>query len=161
MDSLDVILSSNLSLSSLLFPTDPALWACPIQQGIPFFIELARNWLIFIAALAFIYGVIAATFLYLTAFGDENKAKKGKETIKWTFIGAIVFMLSGFIIHFVVSVFATDDANLAFNEATCQQADNPAAGPQEIDRQFRDSGIEPGLGSGGSGGFSLPAADGF
>lgn len=89
------------TLYDLITPggTSPAWWQCPIQQGLPAMLNLAYQGLLFISALAFMVGILIAVFYYLTAYGDESRAKKGKESLKWSFIGAIVVIFSALIIQ--------------------------------------------------------------
>lgn len=52
----------------------------------------------FFLVIAFgVYGGI----LYITAYGNEEKATKGKNTITWSIIGAIVIILAFVIVRFV------------------------------------------------------------
>jgi hypothetical protein len=74
-------------------------FACPIQQGLPFLFNRAFIFLLWLAVAAFLIGILIAIFNYLTAYGDENKVKKGKDALKWTFIGALIVMLSAFIMQ--------------------------------------------------------------
>lgn len=115
------------SLFDLLFTVDPAFWACPVQNGIPFFIALAGNLLYLAAGAVFLYGVVMASLAYLTAFGDENKAKKGRETLQWTFIGAVVIMLIVPIINTVTGLFIESGQNLDLGQvalsSNCQSLD--------------------------------------
>lgn len=96
------------SLFDVLFPSDPALWACPLQNGIGYYMGFVFNALFVVAAIVFFYGVMSASIAYLTAFGNEERVKKGRETLKWSFIGAIVIMLSTLIISAVTNLFLSD-----------------------------------------------------
>lgn len=93
-------MQEGFNLSELLFPggIPPAVWQCPLQEGIPAFLKVAQNILIWVAVAAFLIGVLLSVFYYVTAFGSEERAKKGKDTLKWTIIGAVVVMLSAFVI---------------------------------------------------------------
>lgn len=102
----------QFNLTRWLLQSDPALWKCPIQEGIPFLIDRAMVLLIIAAVILFLAGIILATFFYLTAFGNENKAKQGKETLKWTIIGALVIIFSAIAIQAVVGFFAAPGQNL-------------------------------------------------
>ena len=53
-------------------------------------------------AVAVIFLIIGAYF-YLTAYGNEEKAQKGKTIIIWTIVGIIVILLASVIIELVSS----------------------------------------------------------
>lgn len=93
-------MQDRFNLTNLLSPNGvpPAVWQCPLQEGIPIFLNIAQGILIWVALAAFLIGVLLSVFYYVTAFGNEERARKGKETLKWTIIGAIVVMLSAFVI---------------------------------------------------------------
>jgi len=55
-----------------------------------------------IGAVAVIFLIIGAYF-YLTAYGNEEKAQKGKTIIIWTIVGIIVILLASVIIELVSS----------------------------------------------------------
>lgn len=103
----------QLTLYKLLTPggTNPAWWRCPIQQGIPTLLSLAKNGLLIAAGFVFLFGILITVYNYLTAYGDEGKIKKARDILKWTFIGAIVIMLSGILITTVAgSILSEKDA---------------------------------------------------
>lgn len=99
-------IDSATTLFDLFTPggINPAWWACPIQQGIPAMLNLAKSGLLFVGGIAFFIGILVAVFNYLTAYGDDSKIKKGREALKWTFIGAIVVILSATIISAVAGL---------------------------------------------------------
>ncbi len=162
------------NIYSLIFggSGNPAWWQCPIQQGVPYLLSLVWQLLIWVAGAAFLIGVLIAVFNYLTAFGDENKAKKGREALKWTFIGAGVVMLSGVLIMTIVNTVIGEESagyNATFSEYISLQAgknqlgkngscDSPATrAQQEIqqfdsvnDNTFKDFGTKPGAGTTGN-----------
>jgi phosphoglycerol transferase MdoB-like AlkP superfamily enzyme len=110
------------SLYSIIFPSDPALWACPFQNGVYYYFDLIFNALYIIAAIIFVFGIVSASISYLTAFGSEEKAKKGRETLKWSFIGAVVIMLSVPLISIVTNLFLAqgNGQNLVNKEVAAQ-----------------------------------------
>lgn len=124
---MDLSTNQFSSLYNLLFTVDPAFWACPVQNGIPFFISIVGNLLYLAAGAVFLYGVVMAAIAYLTAFGDESKAKKGRETLQWTFIGAVVIMLIVPIINTVSGLFIESGQNLDLGQvalsSNCQSLD--------------------------------------
>jgi hypothetical protein len=99
---------NDITLSGLISGAgEPALWSCPIQQGVPAFLNLAYTFLMWGAALGFFFGVLLAVYYYITAYGDESKAKKGLETFKWTFVGAAVVIISAVVVNSVVGILTT------------------------------------------------------
>jgi hypothetical protein len=99
-----------MTLYDLITPggANPAWWNCPIQEGIPLILTMAYRLLIFGAGLAFFIGILTAVFYYLTAYGDEAKAKKGKEALKWTVIGSLIIMFSALGVYWVTRAFIDD-----------------------------------------------------
>lgn len=54
----------------------------------------------FFLVIAFgVYGGI----LYFTAYGNEEKATKGKNTITWAFVGALIIILAFVIVRYVAT----------------------------------------------------------
>lgn len=100
--------TSQYSLSNLLSGrlNQPALWSCPLQEGIPAFLNLALDILLWGAAIAFFIGILLSVYYYMTAFGDENKASSGLKTLKFTFIGAAVVIISALVINSVITLLA-------------------------------------------------------
>lgn len=47
--------------------------------------------------------LILGAYFYLTAYGNEEKAQKGKTIIIWTIVGIIVILLASVIIELVSS----------------------------------------------------------
>lgn len=115
------------SVTQLLFPSDPALWQCPIQQGVPFLLGWARELMILGAAILFFYGIISAVVNYLTAFGNEEKAKLGQKTLQWTVIGAIVIILSELLIQQVANMFLAPGQNTTLANVGAPSNCQPAA----------------------------------
>lgn len=106
------------NIVKFLFESDPVLWACPIQEGIPFLLSKATYLLGLVAAIIVIFGIIFATISYLTAFGNEDKAKKGRETLKWVVIGALVIIFAQIIISVVMGTIAKQGQNIDINSKT-------------------------------------------
>lgn len=75
---------------------DPSSWTLTNVN------DLINNVIILAADLA---GIIAVIFLmigaiqYFTAFGNEEKANKGKTTITWAIVGIIVIILARVIVN--------------------------------------------------------------
>jgi len=63
------------------------------------FISNVQNILYALAAGYTIVGLILASYQYLTSFGDDAKATKAKNTIKWVVIGVVIIILSKVIIY--------------------------------------------------------------
>ncbi len=161
-------------LVELLFPFgDPALWQCPLQQGVPVLLIWAGGLILWAAAAAFIFGIIYTALSYLTAYGSDERIKEAKKTLKWIFIGAAVILLSEVVIHTTAVLIAgvgqvqqpprgtqlqqlfqtltPQQATLIFREGTCGNAasrtrsDNrPARNIAEPD-EASDININPGL----------------
>lgn len=62
------------------------------------------NLLLTIAAGVAIIMIIYGAFMYLTAYGNEEQAEKGKKTILWTVIGIIVIILADLIKNTIVGI---------------------------------------------------------
>lgn len=78
--------------------TYPApLWDCPIQVGLPFLLNFAYGFLIALTAFWFVAGINGVVMNYTMSFGNEEKAKKAKEILKWTLIGCAILMVSAWI----------------------------------------------------------------
>ena len=60
-------------------------------------IKTTMNWLLGILGFLGIIGFVIAGILYLTAAGDDDRMKKGKNTMVWSITGVIVALL-GFVI---------------------------------------------------------------
>ena len=118
--------TSAYNLTSILakyFGGQPATVACPIQTGLPAFLTLARDLLLWLAVAAFLFGIVSAVFNYLTAFGSDDKIKKGKDTLKWTFIGAAIVILAVTIISLITTSLANFNIlniNQLIPNDTCQ-----------------------------------------
>jgi len=48
--------------------------------------------------------ILIGAFYYFTAFGNEEKAQKGKTIVMWAIIGIIVILLANVIIYTVTSL---------------------------------------------------------
>lgn len=110
----------QFTLYDLLTPggVNPAFWACPIQDGVPTLLSLAKTLLILFAGVAFFIGILIAVFNYLTAYGDENKIKKGREALKWTFIGGGLVLFSAVIITWAAGAFLGKEDSASLNVLT-------------------------------------------
>lgn len=74
---------------------DPATWDLDnVQELIQNVADLA---FLLAGGIAIIYLIIGA-FWYFTAFGNEEKANKGKTTITWAIIGVVVIFLAKVIV---------------------------------------------------------------
>lgn len=130
----------------------PAWWQCPIQQGIPVLLDLAATLLLWFAGFAFLIGILISVFNYMTSFGDESKAKKGKESLKWTLIGSVVVILSSILISAISEsllapsdgtstnilrdngiVIQSGDERLGRNSACFPEKSNPTSTSGEIE----------------------------
>lgn len=75
---------------------EPALWACPIQQGLPILFNLLFIGLLWFGINAMI-GVIRSNSLgLLRSFGDEESIKKSKEGLRNGVIGLLMVLISLF-----------------------------------------------------------------
>ncbi len=99
------------SLKDLFTQTkSPALWECPIQQGVPILLEIAQKLLLWVAAFAFLIGALLAIYYFVTNFGSDDKIKKGKSTLTYIFVGAAVVMLSQSVIQGIAKTLITAPA---------------------------------------------------
>lgn len=79
----------------LLPSTEPAGWSL---SDISTLLQNAINLALLLAGgIAIIYLIIGA-FGYFTAFGNEEKATKAKQTITWAIAGVVLIILSKVII---------------------------------------------------------------
>lgn len=99
------------TLYDLITPggANPAFWACPIQEGIPLILQMTYQVLIWLAGIAFFIGILTAVYYYLTAYGEEERAKKAKGALKWSVIGAVIVMLSALAVSIVASTLIAPD----------------------------------------------------
>lgn len=159
-------------LVELLFPFgDPALWECPLQQGIPTLLIWAGQLILWAAVAAFIFGIIYAAISYMVAYGSDDRPKEAKKTLKWIFIGAAVIMLSEILIHGVAVLlaspgevkqpppgtylerffqsFSPQQAFLLFQEGTCGNAESQTRSNNrqvpDISDSFDRGGIDAGI----------------
>jgi hypothetical protein len=74
---------------------DPSTWGtAEIQQLIANVVQLALSLIVGIAVIFIIWGGIQ----YFIAFGNEEKATKGKNTLTWAIIGFVVVILAKVIV---------------------------------------------------------------
>lgn len=106
-----------MTLYDLISPggVNPAWWNCPIQQGVPILLTIIYRLLIFGAGIGFFIGILTAVFYYLTAYGDETRAKKGKDALRWTIIGSLIFMFSYIAIYYVTAAFLDKSERAVLN----------------------------------------------
>ena len=84
------------TLGTLFNPGNP--WAEGTLVGNIFNIALALG-----GGIAVIFLLVGA-FWYFTAFGNEEKANKGKTTIMWAIVGIIVIILSRVIVDTIKNI---------------------------------------------------------
>lgn len=77
-------------------PGDPSAWSLNDVNTLIDNIRILA--LDLIGGVAVIFILIGA-FWYLTAFGNEEKAQKGKTTLMWAIIGLVVIILAQVIIN--------------------------------------------------------------
>lgn len=80
----------------ILPPGDPSAWSLNDVNTLIDNIRILA--LDLIGGVAVIFILIGA-FWYLTAFGNEEKAQKGKTTLMWAIIGLVVIILAQVIIN--------------------------------------------------------------
>lgn len=104
---------SFLALSISILPEPPPCpeaqgpsWACAETDDIAKIIEYIIKELItpLAGGVAMIF-LIWGSIQYLTAYGNEEKAKRAKTTIIWAIVGIVVIILSRFIVDQVNSLF--------------------------------------------------------
>ncbi len=79
----------------ILPDSDPSTWSlAQVDKLIENITKLALD---LIGGIAVIFILIGA-FWYITAFGNEEKAQKGKTTLLWAIIGLVVIILAQVII---------------------------------------------------------------
>jgi len=94
-----------MKIAALLPPGDPSTWTLnpnnPASDAVYIFIGNLIKFAIGLAgAVAVIFLVIGA-INYFTAFGNEEKATKAKNTILWAIIGIVVIVLAEVIVTIV------------------------------------------------------------
>jgi hypothetical protein len=73
--------------------------------GVKSKVTAIANRVIAAAALASIAAIVFAGFHMVTAYGDDEQHKKGKESLKWGIIGFAVSLLSFALVNAVVNFF--------------------------------------------------------
>lgn len=63
------------------------------------------NRIISVVAIVAIGGIVFAGFHMVTAFGDDEKHKKGKEALKWAIIGFVVALISFPLVNATINFF--------------------------------------------------------
>ncbi len=75
---------------------EPALWACPIQQGLPILFNLLFIGLLWFGIMALMTVIRANSFGLLRSFGDEESIKKSREGLRNGVIGLLMVLISLF-----------------------------------------------------------------
>lgn len=68
------------------------------------FLPGITNWLLVLITMVAVIVIIVGGLTYLISAGDQEKAKKGRDTIIWGIIGVIVAILSYAIVRFVIEI---------------------------------------------------------
>ena len=79
----------------ILPTTDPSTWQL---SDVNTLIDNIRLLALDLAGGVAIIFILIGAFWYLTAFGNEEKAQKGKTTLMWAIIGLVVIILAQVII---------------------------------------------------------------
>lgn len=136
------MLQSTLSDILFRYSKNPALWECPIQWGVPHILLAVRDVLLWVGAGAFLVGITLAVFFYLTAYGSEERARRGQDTLKWTLIGSVVIMLSQLTIGWLGDFLLAPGQISELPPPNCQRQVE-----QQLERSrglLRQQGVEPG-----------------
>lgn len=76
-----------------------------IESGVRNKAVAIANRVITLAAVVAIAGIVFAGFHMVTAFGDDEKHKKGKEALKWAVLGFAVALLSFPLVNATINFF--------------------------------------------------------
>ena len=79
-------------------------------KGFPVIAGRVINYASGVAATLAVVFIIYAAFMYLTAGGDEEKAKKAKMTIVWTLVGLVILIFSWSIVSILLGLNAFSTA---------------------------------------------------
>ncbi|MFZ2154002.1 MAG: pilin [Candidatus Moraniibacteriota bacterium] len=71
----------------------------PTTGGITGIIKNIMNWLLILLGIFGVIGFVIAGILYLTAAGNEDQMKKGKNAMTWSIIGIVVGLMGYVIIQ--------------------------------------------------------------
>lgn len=70
----------------------------------PFIFTLLTVVLFFMAALGILVLVVGGV-MYITSFGDEDKARRAKQVVLYALTGLAIIMLAGVMVNFVILLF--------------------------------------------------------
>ncbi len=76
-----------------------------LESGVKGKIIAIANRVISVVAIVAIGGIVFAGFHMVTAFGDDEKHKKGKEALKWAVLGFVVALISFPLVNATVNFF--------------------------------------------------------
>lgn len=76
-----------------------------LESGVKGKIIAISNRIISVVAIAAIGGIVFAGFHMVTAFGDDEKHKKGKEALKWAVLGFVVALISFPLVNATINLF--------------------------------------------------------
>ena len=76
-----------------------------IQGGVREKVVKIANRVIAVAAFAAVIGIVMAGFHMVTAFGDDEKHKKGKESLKWAILGFALALVSFPLVNAIINFF--------------------------------------------------------
>lgn len=66
-------------------------------------IQDVTNYILAITASVMLILLIIAGYRYMTAGGNEERAKNAKNAIKWTIIGILIILVSGIVINSLIA----------------------------------------------------------
>ena len=76
-----------------------------LESGVKGKIIAVANRIISVVAIVAIGGIVFAGFHMVTAFGDDEKHKKGKEALKWAILGFVVALISFPLVNATINLF--------------------------------------------------------
>lgn len=79
--------------------SNPGGLPAPTTGGITGIIKNIMNWLLVLLGIFGVIGFVIAGILYLTAAGNDDQMKKGKNAMTWSIIGIIVGLMGYVIIQ--------------------------------------------------------------
>jgi len=80
-------------------------WSCAGIEDIALIIKHIIDLLLPVAGGITVIFLIWGGIQYLTAYGNEEKAQKGKTIIIWSIVGLVVIILSGLIVRWLWDIF--------------------------------------------------------
>ena len=90
-----------------------------------FIVQIVRIGLTIVAVIA-VAAVIWGGFLYITSFGDENKAATAKRVILYAIIGLFIIGAAALIVNFFIGTFSTEGGG-GSNTSGTGGADDPTS----------------------------------